>query len=585
MDKQTIFRRFKTVGFRITITATSLILLSAITGYVGYTSSNNYRSDAETVTSLAKRTIEVFETDVLIYKMVRAEKDFVLTAEDKFKNQREDFSNQVDERLNNLIENSLTQESKQLLEDLENRKVDYDQNFQTAVEIYKPFSATGGFGNITEGETEAFEQVKQLSLGNTDILLAAETNLISKIVSLDVGVIESTLDQARRNSQNVGYISLAAIVTSLFIGSVISYFVIRGTTRSLRSIVERLVSISSILQDSVSQATDVANNNAATAGQLAAAASQQSTQVEEITTTISQTAAAISSVASLAQEGSVSAGAVDKLAQEGSKGAQKGGTGLERISTIVSDAVERIRSLAVNSNEVGNLAGEVTSIADQTNILALNAAIEAARAGEAGRGFAVVADEVRRLAEGSGRFADEITRLINSVVDEAQRTAQSTAEGAKEVTESTEIVTSSLNAFRDISLSVSDANKKIQEIASNIGQQAQSAEQISTTAKSIAKGIEQNSSSARELADAVDKQKTVVAVVEKSLEEVQDLLVESRSLVGLRLDVNKDEIINLPPEEVLQIPSKVTPDTITVETQDIETKSTRGSDNIIPPSK
>jgi methyl-accepting chemotaxis protein len=555
MDKQDIFGRFKTIGFRITAAAGFLIFLAVISGYIFLQNAGNYRNDAETVSSLAKRTTKVFETDVLIYKLVRAEKDYVLTAEDRFKQQRIDLSNQVDIHLDELIDTALTTESTKLLSELRSKKIDYDQNFETAVAIYEPYTRVGGFGvTIEDAEAIVFKQVKELSLTNTDILLTAETNLISNIVGLDVTKIETTLEEARKNSdfaRNIAYLVMAA---GLIMGFVVSFFVIRSTTASLRSIVERLVSLAGVLRDSVSQATEVANQNATTATQLASSTTQQSKQVEEITTTISQTASAISGVASLAQEGSASANKVNELSQKGGEGAEKAAIGLEKISKIVTEAVDRIKMLATNSREVGTLAGEVTSIADQTNILALNAAIEAARAGEAGRGFAVVADEVRRLAEGSRKFADQITKLINSVVDQAQQTAQSTSEGAREITENTSIINASLGSFKQISDSVTEVNAKIQEISSNISQQAQSAEQISKTSLSISQGIEQNTSGAKTLADAVDQQKIVISVIEKSLEEAQILLDESRILVGLRetlADLEREkEVTEVAPSKV-----------------------------------
>jgi methyl-accepting chemotaxis protein len=79
------------------------------------------------------------------------------------------------------------------------------------------------------------------------------------------------------------------------------------------------------------------------------------------------------------------------------------------------EVLETIRRLAGVTHELKEMAGDVASIAHQTNLLAINAAIEAARAGEAGRGFAVVAQEVRVLSNRSAATGRQIGSRIESV--------------------------------------------------------------------------------------------------------------------------------------------------------------------------
>lgn len=77
---------------------------------------------------------------------------------------------------------------------------------------------------------------------------------------------------------------------------------------------------------------------------------------------------------------------------------------------------ESIQKISNATDQIGQMIGEINSIAQQTNMLSLNASIEAARAGEMGKGFAVVATEVGELAARSSQAAKETNELVTSSI-------------------------------------------------------------------------------------------------------------------------------------------------------------------------
>jgi methyl-accepting chemotaxis protein len=100
------------------------------------------------------------------------------------------------------------------------------------------------------------------------------------------------------------------------------------------------------------------------------------------------------------------------------------GTSVERIAAMA----DTVRDIAGFSDQISEITRAITELATRANILSLNAAIEAARAGEHGRGFSVVAEEVGNLARQTGTLAEEIS-VLSSTAGERMRDGVDTAAG------------------------------------------------------------------------------------------------------------------------------------------------------------
>jgi methyl-accepting chemotaxis protein len=273
--------------------------------------------------------------------------------------------------------------------------------------------------------------------------------------------------------------------------------------------------------------------------QIAHGAELQSRKVEETTSAMEAIVATVASVSERADEAS-------RITQDASRFALHGEEATAQAITKIGDVQQAIVTLAASvellgrrSEEIGKIVDVITSIADQTNLLSLNAAIEAARAGESGRGFSVVAEEVRKLAEGSGKAAEQIGELIKEVQAETAKAVKYMEVGTTEVAVGAEVVGKTGEVLREINDAVSRTAALADEIAKAMNEQRDRTASVDRAMHDIAAVVEQNAASAEETAAAAEEQTACMEEVSSSAQDLADMahrLEESVHIFRLESD-------------------------------------------------
>jgi twitching motility protein PilJ len=239
---------------------------------------------------------------------------------------------------------------------------------------------------------------------------------------------------------------------------------------------------------------------------LAEASNHQAREIASASAAITDMAESMENVTKEAAESAEVARQSMEIAQKGAGVVRETISSMESIRETIQETSKRIKRLGESSQEIGDIVGLITEIADQTNILALNAAIQASTAGEAGRGFAVVADEVQRLAERAGNATKQIETLVNTIQADTNEAITSMEVSTAGVVNGAKRAEDAGEALREIESVSTNLANLIQGISESAKRQSAIANDVSKTMNVIqeitlktSEGTEETSSSLNSL--------------------------------------------------------------------------------------
>ncbi|HET8850189.1 MAG TPA: methyl-accepting chemotaxis protein [Marinobacter sp.] len=277
------------------------------------------------------------------------------------------------------------------------------------------------------------------------------------------------------------------------------------------------------LQGMIGSIQSLSRNLGNEAGELATSAKDNNEGVTRQTDSISMVATAINEMQSAIEEVASNASTAAEITRDAeTKGhnsariIHSSSKQVRQLAAQIGKAVEVIRRLSADSDNITSVLDVIRGIAEQTNLLALNAAIEAARAGEQGRGFAVVADEVRTLAQRTQQSTEDIQTMITSlqtgvsdvvnVMEIGSQEAGETEKLATEAEQELKAILEAISNIADMNTSVASATEEQTQVVDEINRNITDINDLATASEERSQAIDRISKSLAQYASELQQQ-------------------------------------------------------------------------------